>query len=191
MKLLYRLFSSVMLGALLGACSPQASKPDLPVRPQRDSIQHFSVEARIAIRQSGQSNTIRMNWAHARETDLIGFAGPLGNQLAELQRDNQGARWIGANGEREEARDADQLLARLTDTPVPLDSLALWALGRVSDQAENVQRDPDNRLLGAVDKGWTLRITRYESDAVNALPATLEIESGTLRIRLAIEAWQL
>ena len=191
MKFFYRLLSAALLGALLTACNPQGSKPDLPARPLRDNIQRFSLEARIAIKQSDSSNTLRINWEHAQDTDLIGFAGPLGNQLAELQRDKQGARWIAANGERQEARDADQLLARLTDTPVPLDSLALWALGRVSDQAENVQRDADNRLLDAIDQGWTLRISRYESDAANALPAMLEIERGSLRIRLAIEAWQL
>ncbi|GAB2895719.1 hypothetical protein GCM10027046_26260 [Uliginosibacterium flavum] len=191
MKSFYRIFSTALLCVLLAACSPQAAKQDLPARPQRESIQRFSLEARIAIRQPGSSNTIRMNWEHAHNTDLIGFAGPLGNQLAELQRDSLGARWISADGERQEARDADQLLARLTDTPLPLDSLALWALGRVSDRAENVQRDPDNRLLLATDMGWTLRISRYENDTPNALPAMLEIEHDTLRIRLAIEAWQL
>lgn len=191
MKALYRLISTVLLGAFLAACSPQETRPVLPARPQRDSIERFSLEARIAIRLPEHSNTVRMNWEHGRDTDLIGFAGPLGNQLAELQRDGLGARWISADGERQEARNADQLLARLTDTPVPLDSLALWALGRISGQASKVERDPDNRLLTAIDKGWTLRITRYESDAPNALPAALEIENGTLRIRLAIEAWQL
>lgn len=191
MKFFYCILSTTLICTLLAACSPQAVKPDLPTRPHRDSIQRFSLEARIAIKQPGSSNTIRMNWEHAPDTDLIGFAGPLGNQLAELQRDRQGARWISANGERQEAPNADLLLARLTDTPLPLDSLALWALGRVSDQAENKQLDPDNRLLLATDRGWTLRISRYESDAPNALPATLEIENGTLRVRLAIEAWQL
>jgi outer membrane lipoprotein LolB len=188
---LYRFFGAALLAALLAACGGQSTQPDLPPRPPRNAIERFTLEGRMAINQSGRSNTLRVNWEHAPERDLIGFSGPLGNQLAELQRDQQGARLIGANGEHHEAPDADQLLARLTETPVPLDSLALWALGRISAQATHLQFDPAGRLVTALDNGWMINITRYENESPNALPATLEVENENLRVKIAIEAWQL
>ncbi|MDP5241152.1 lipoprotein insertase outer membrane protein LolB [Uliginosibacterium sp. 31-16] len=175
---------------LLAACSSQP-KPDLPPRPLRDSLQKFTLEGRIAFSQSGRSSTVRLSWEHAPETDLIGFASPLGNQLAELQRDQQGARWTTSDGERYEAHSADQLLTRLTDTPIPLDSLSLWVLGRIGRQGEILERDASGRLLVAIDNNWRVRITAYESEQPNALPKSLEVEGSGLRVKLAIEAWQL
>jgi outer membrane lipoprotein LolB len=190
LTLLRHLIGIGMLGILLAGCGNQSTKPDLPVRPARETISRFGLDGRMAISQAGRSNTLRITWEHTPASDLIGFASPLGNQLAELQRDAQGARWTSADGERREAGSADQLMARLTETPVPLDSLALWVLGRVGSQAEVIQRDPFGRLLIAVEQAWTVRITSYENDSVNALPATLEAERPGLRVKLAIEAWQ-
>ena len=190
MNTLHHILGISLLAILLPACSGPSTKPDLSARPQRESLAHFVLDGRMLISQPGHSNTLRINWEHSQETDLIGFSGPLGNQLAQLQRDAQGARWISADGEHQEAGDADQLLARLTETPVPLASLALWVLGRVSPQAQNLERDPLGRLVSASDENWTVRITRYESDLPNALPALLEVEGAGLRVKLAIETWQ-
>ena len=73
---------------------------------------------------------------------------------------------------------------------MPINSLALWVLGRVTRGAP-VKRDAMGRLLESLDGGWVVRILAYETELPNALPSSLEVEQGPLRIRLAIEEWAI
>jgi outer membrane lipoprotein LolB len=174
----------------LGACSTPPSLPTEP-RPPRESIARFALDARAAIRQADRADTVRIAWEHSPEHDFLGFASPLGSVMAELQRDARGARWLTADGERFEAPRPDELLARLTTVPVPLDALAEWMLGRVTSFAKGARFDEQGRLLSAEDRGWTVQVIDYESAAAEALPALVELTRERLRIRIKIEAWRL
>lgn len=188
MKKLLAILSAYLLAAC--ASTPPAPK-EIPPRPARESVQKFALNGRVAILQGTKSNTVRMAWEHAGENDAIGFATPLGSILAELQRTRTGAVWLTADGERYEARTADRLITRLTDAPVPIDSLTLWITGRVSGKAEDIQRDPVGRIVSARDDGWDVRVTAYESELPNALPRNLEVEYPGLRLKIIVEEWLL
>lgn len=192
MRLLLRLLPLIAAG-LLAACAstPAPDAGPLPERPARDAIRQFDLTGRAVIRHAQGAETVRLMWQHSPAEDAIGFATPLGNVVSELQRDALGARWLTAAGERYEARSADQLMARLTDVPVPLDALALWVTGRVRDSARELRRDPLGRLTSAQDGEWSVAVTAYESDTPNALPRTLEASREGVAIRLAIEEWRL
>lgn len=176
---------------LLAACGTTPPPAPLEPRPPRASLQRFSLEARAVISQPQRADSLRMSWQHSPQEDYLGFASPLGHVMAELQRDAQGARWLGADGERYDAARPDELFAHLTDVPVPLDALSEWMLGRVTEQASQVRRDELGRLQTANDRGWTIRILGYESPAVDALPSVIELAFDSLRIRLKIENWSL
>ncbi|MEC5399250.1 lipoprotein insertase outer membrane protein LolB [Uliginosibacterium sp. H1] len=184
----------LLVGAALLMCAcagtPQ-KKTDIPPRPARETINAFQFDARAAIRYGQRAENVRIMWQHAPEADAIGFANPLGSVLAELQRDAQGARWITDSGERYDARTPDVLIARMTEVPVPIASLALWVVGRAGPSAQVLNRDPQGRPLSLQDKEWTISYLGYESEQPNALPSLIEAENGPLRIRLAIEEWLL
>jgi outer membrane lipoprotein LolB len=179
----FLLFAIVVLAAC--ASAPPA---EIPPRPERDTIVNFGLVGRAVIRQGARADSMRMTWEHTTTEDAMGFSTSLGMVVAELQRDANGARWITADGERYDARTADQLMARITDQPVPVNSLARWVVGRVGRTAV-ASRDAMGRLLEAEEDGWTVRVLSYESALPNALPAAVEVEHGSLRIRLAIEEW--
>ncbi|MDB5800752.1 MAG: lolB [Rhodocyclales bacterium] len=178
----------VLLAALVLSACASAPPAEIPPRPVRESILHFELAGRAIIRQGARADSMRMTWEHSPDEDAMGFSSSLGMVVAELQRNATGARWITADGERYEARSADQLLARITDQPVPIESLARWVLGRVNRNVP-ATRDSMGRLLEAVEEGWTVRILSYESERPEALPSSIEVEHGPLRIRLAIEEW--
>jgi len=192
----HRLFAWARLGlvgllaATLLACSHNPPREIPQVRPAREAIAHFELDGRMAITQDAHSNTVRVHWEHSDNADLVRFAGPLGNTLAELRRDGRGAHWEDSQGTTYDAASTDELLVHLTDMSIPLDRLSRWVLG-LSDPAMPFQRDAQGRLLSAADNGWTVRINRYESDAPSALPTLLDAEGHGLHIRLAIEDWQL
>lgn len=176
--------------ALWGCATSPAPLPSEP-RPPRAGIASFALEARAVIRQGERADSLRMAWEHSPQQDVVGFISPLGQKLAELQRDAYGARWLGADGERVEAARPDELFARLTEVPVPLDAMSEWMLGRVSTQATALRHDELGRLQSALDRGWQVQVLAYESAAADALPSRLELSHGSLRIRLAIENWSL
>lgn len=184
-----RLAAALLPLLLLAGCASTPAPEISVARPARESIRAFSVEGRMAIFQGRNSNTVRFSWEHSPERDLMGFSGPLGNQLAELRRDARGASWTDSGGERTEAPDAETLLTRLSDTPVPLASLSDWILGRAGPANTEIERDAAGRLLAARDGAWQLQVSNYESPQANALPRLLEIRGQSMRMRLAIENW--
>jgi outer membrane lipoprotein LolB len=186
-------YLSWLMPLLLAACAstPPSVPKEIPPRPARESIASFVFDGRAVVRQGQKADTVRISWQHSPQEDDIGFANPLGHVMAELQRDGTGARWTTSDGERYEARSPDPLIARLTDTPVPIDALALWVTGRTRHGAENMQFDDKGRVVQANDGGWWLSYQSYETELPNALPSVMEIRRGALQIRLAIEAWQL
>lgn len=186
-----RSYCAMLCVLLLAACASTPPAPvQIPPRPARDSIQNFGLSGRAIIRQGARADTMRMTWEHTLAEDAIGFSSSLGMVVAELQRNASGARWMTADGERFEARSADQLMARITDQPVPLEALSRWVLGRVGRGAA-ATRDSQGRLLEALDEGWAVRVLAYETELPEALPSSIEVEHGALRIRLAIEEWAL
>jgi len=193
MKFLFswaRMALAGLAAILLVACSHTPTRDPAQARPARDGIAHFELNGRMAITQGERSNTVRIHWEHTRTTDLVRFAGPLGNTLAELRRDGNGARWEDSQGATYEAANADELLVSLTNMSIPLDHLSRWVLG-LADPAMPFQNDPHGRLLSSSDNGWTVQIRRYEDESPSALPMLLDAEGHGLRIRLAIEDWQL
>ncbi|MDB5815651.1 MAG: lolB [Rhodocyclales bacterium] len=182
--------AGALLAVLVLTACASAPPAEIPQRPVRESILQFELSGRAVIRQGARADSMRLTWTHSPAEDAIGFSSALGMVVAELQRDAGGARWITADGERYEARSADQLMARITDQPVPIDALARWVLGRVGRGAP-ATRDAMGRLIEGVDEGWTVRVLAYESERPEALPSSIEVEHGPLRIRLAIEEWGL
>lgn len=192
MRRIFARFVPAAFFLLLSACVGLPSEPAaLPTRPARDSLDRFTLNGRVAILQGSRSNTVRLSWEHGTGSDTIGFASPLGSRVAELQRGPKGATWIGADGERQDAPSADLLITRLTDTPVPIDALALWVTGRTSPAAGRIVRDAEGRLLSADDQGWQVSITAYESARPDALPRNLEVAFPGLRLKLIVEEWLL
>lgn len=181
----------VLIMLVAGCAQQEIVQREVPPRPAREDIVAFSLSGRAIINRGGKADTVRLMWDHSPAFDTLGFASPIGTMLAELQRDRQGARWTSADGDTYSARSADALMARLTDTPVPIDALALWVTGRTSRDALAIRRDSHGRLVNAIDGDWTIQVLGYENDLPNALPSTLEARSSGLVIRLAIEEWQL
>ena len=179
-----------LLASALLACTVNPPKDATTVRPAREGIAHFELNGRMAITQGEHSNTVRVHWEHTASADLVRFAGPLGNTLAELRRDSSGAHWTGSDGSTYEAANTDELLVHLTDISIPLDRLSRWVLG-LPDTQMPFQNDTLGRMLSSTDNGWTVHINRYENEAPSALPTLLDAEGHGLRIRLAIEDWQL
>lgn len=159
-------------------------------RPQREAIQSFRIEGRIAVRRGGENFSARIDWQHDAAADEIIVSGPLGQGLARLSANASGAMLETSDQKRYEAADLDALSGRVFGTPLPVAGMARWALGRTSSSGAAMV-DAAGRLAGLSEQGWIIEYLRYESDAAEALPVLLRAQREDVELRLMIDLWAI
>lgn len=172
------------LAWLLTAC---ASLPAPPPRPERGSIGSFSLEGRIAARQGERPYHAGISWRHGAQEDAILLTGPLGQGIAELTRDHQGARLVTAEGRTYQAADWAALAEEVLGLTLPLKELPHWLAARVDARS----RDEQGRPRRALADGWIIDYLSYESEQPDALPTLMEMQRDDIDLRLKIDQWQI
>ena len=112
---------------------------------------------------------------------------PLGQGIAQLDRDARGARLVTADREEVTAPDWESLSARVFGFALPLAGMPRWLLGDVSPTL----RDKFGRPQAARVDGWDIRYLDYESDAADALPVLVEMQHDDIELRMKVDAWRL
>lgn len=186
MRLLLLTLCLPLLSGLVG-CAGLPAAGSLPPRPARGEIAAFAIEARIAVRQGESFHGAHLSWRHEPQRDEILVSGPLGQGIARLTRDVAGARLLAADRREYAARDLSELSEKIFGTALPLDEVARWLPGKVAD----ARTDALGRPVSALAQGWRIDYPAYESDAADALPATVELRRDDLEVKLKIDQWQI
>jgi outer membrane lipoprotein LolB len=135
-----------------------------------------------------------VRWMHRPDGDELWLSSPLGSGVARLSRDADGVELTGADGVTHRAATAEQLTRDALGWDLPLGGLEYWILGRPAPGSEptRFQRDEANgRTLRIVQNGWDIEYGRYVATPWGALPSLVTLEYGGLRIRLAVDHWDV
>lgn len=160
--------SWLVLFFLAGCATPSP----LPPRPLLAEITTFAFNGRIAVRQGDVRHYVKVDWRHAPTHDAILLATPLGQGVAEIERDAAGARLTLADQRRFVAADWGALTEQVFGFRLPLQASARWLLGEMPDV-----------------EGWRVRILERETPAPDALPTVIELERDDILVRLKIDEW--
>ena len=182
-----------LAAVVLAGCAglgPRAAPGSLP----DPAGEHFSLEGRVSVRFGDENLSGRIAWAHARDTDEINLASPLGNQLAQIVRDAGGVLLVDSQQQRHRAPDAETLTERQLGWRLPLGGLVDWVRGRPSAAGAGetgVARDAAGRLTRLDEAGWVIEFS-YDGDAAR-LPRRLIMNYSRgekpLEIRLVVDTW--
>jgi outer membrane lipoprotein LolB len=156
-------------------------------RPVRADIPAFTIDGRVSARQGATHHYANISWRHTRTLDDIVLTTPLGQGVAELNRDATGAQLKSADGKTVAEPDWEALSARVFGFELPLEGMPRWLLGDVTP----TQRDEPGRPLAAQVDGWDIHYLGYESDAADALPVLIEFRRDDIEVRLKVDSWQL
>jgi outer membrane lipoprotein LolB len=159
---------------LLAAC---AAQPDLDA-PDRlgPPLDRFAVEGRLSLRQGERSDHVQFDWRHAPESDVVLFSTPLGQGLAELGREADGA-WLKLPGQPvQHAPDLTRLALKLFGSPLPLASLADWIGGGHTE------------MQGEVD-GWLITVSESTPYRQRRLPRRIEVRRDEIELRIVVTNW--
>lgn len=173
---------------LMTACAvaPSSSVGDLPARATLDA---FSLEGRFSLRNEDKSYSGRLSWRHDRGGDQVLLSSPLGQGMAEIVSNPEGASLTASDGQVYSAADAETLTRDVLGYPLPLAQMSDWVRGTLRD-AEESAVDELGRPLSLRVAMWRIEYG-YENDDPGAVPNRLFAErvGGGLELRLRIDEW--
>ena len=145
----------------------------------------FSLSGRISIRQQETAYHGTLSWQHSVAQDDLVLAGPFGQSMAELYRDEHGAVLSLPDGAQVRAETLDALAGRLFGTPIPIAALPDWLRGIAPDAT----KDKSGRPARLVVPEWIVEWLRYGD---NGKPQLILIESSdsTVSVRLRVDSWE-
>jgi len=173
----------------LAGCASPGLRPPPADRPVAAALSRFALEGRLQVRDGERSAAVGLDWQHEAGRDDWLFTGPLGQGLARMEADADGARLRFADGRRLQAASAAELAESLLGVAAPFADLTRWVTARPGPGAAVREADGQGRLLRIVDQGWTIEYIEYMDEAPDALPRKLDIHRGEARLRLIVDGW--
>ncbi len=176
--------------ALLGACATPGAR-DIPHADaaQRQPATSFELEGRLSATDGQRAANGRLSWQHNGTGDRWTVFSPLGQIVAQLDRDPAGALLSTADGRRYRAASADQLLPELLGVDAPVDLLPRWVQATPGEGAEVRQRDALGRPTLLIEAGWRVEYPEYAAEDSAAAPRRIDLSRGDARLRLIIDRW--
>lgn len=198
-----RLFRLLPLASLvLTACAINAPKgpgksPDSPQwrQHQQDvrNLNQFQTRGAFAYLSDEQKVYARFFWQQTgQDRYRLLMTNPLGSTELSLTAQPGNVQLIDNKGQTYTATDAEEMIGRLTGMPIPLNSLRQWIIG-LPGEATDYSLDDQYRLreLNYTQNGKTWHVTwgGYTSDTKPSLPANMELNDGSQRIKLKMDNW--
>lgn len=181
------------MALLLGACA--APPPVVPVDQAAIEAGALARSGRFALRVdeiSGRQNAVQGNfaWRDDGKALVLDLTSPVGATLARVDVSPDGSALLTeANGTQTPAASADDLVARVLGSPIPVRGLRDWLRGYLPEQpaATIIERDEQGRVQAYDQSGWRVRVTAY--DAIG--PVRLDMQRnepghGLINVRLVI-----
>ncbi len=190
---------------LLVLCSctvaPPRPVPDADsatLRAEREArvqaIGEWSFNGRVAVRGADvDPRSVRMHWEASGDRHRLGFMSPLGQRLAELEFDADGATLRLPKEEPRSAGSAEALLDEALGWTPPVRGLVYWVRGLAHPDeipAQDVE-DERGRLVLLEQDGWMVEFERWDEAAGVELPRRLTLSHPRLRVRLLVDGWSL
>ena len=180
----------------VAACAPVAvrapASADMDSQAAREqvlaAITRWSFVGKVAVSQSGDGGSARIEWTQAGPDFDIRLAAPVTRQSWRLSRHGGLARLDGLAGGPREGPDAEALLQEATGWQLPVDTLAAWVRGARAGTGATFESDPQGRPALIREQGWSVEYRAWDAGSP-ALPLRVFARKDAASVRLVIERW--
>lgn len=187
------------MGALKTACAAAAAlavaacatfAPEARIVPP--SAAFFDLDGRVRVSYDGRVFSSAVRWQHAPGRDEIWLLSPMGQTLAYIVSDEDGATLATADRQRYRAASVERLTRQALGWELPLAHLQYWVQGQAAPASapEAVERDAQQRLVALTQEGWRIVFTPDPRPGHAGLPQRLDLAGGSYEIRLVIDGWR-
>src|SRR3982751_3856856 len=169
----------LLSAALMAACASVETVPPGPA---------FELAGRIAVRYQERGFSSSLRWKHDGATDEIWLTSPLGQTVAYLQSDADGATLVGSDKKEYRASSIDSLVRNAFGWRFPVADLRYWVVGEAVPGAQpiSLERDPAKRIDKLEQGDWQVAFNYATSDSKR--PSRLLVRGNDAEIRLVIDS---
>lgn len=188
---------SAVLSSLLGGCAGLVSRQPTPTPApvKLEQLDSWQARGRIGISGAESGGSGSFDWQQRGDRADVQIRGPVGVGSVRLQvrgaaADPQLELQTGDGQTLQSQAAWNELEARL-GAPVPAGSLRFWMLG-IAAPGEHQWHEADKDGVVTLEQGgWRIDYQRYSDDAGAHVPIRIRASSGTTRVRIIIDRWQL
>ena len=178
-----------LAAAAIGVVTGCARMPPAAVEPvTRTLTPHFEVVGRMAVSDGDRAASLGFEWRHDASDEWL-FVGPLGQVVARLRADAEGAVLHLGGQAPLRATSAQDLMGRVLGVAPPLAGVEAWVQGVPRPDARVRRLDEVGRPASVADAGWIIDYLEYLGPEPDARPRRLEATWGEARLKLVIDQW--
>jgi outer membrane lipoprotein LolB len=157
----------------------------------------FRLIGRVSVTGGKDSFSGGVQWHHADTSDEILLLSPLGQAMAQIQRNHEGVYLTTSEQETFYALDVETLTERVLGWRLPLIGLQYWvqSVNSPATVAE-VDRDIDGTIVAMRQDGWEISYLSHfpvpeiqTKQAQAARPKLLMLKRPGLQIKLMVDSW--
>ena len=204
-------FFLLISGALMSGCATTPSAPpspdsrpnystpsDLQIVPTKaqqhqQNLAHivdFKINGRMGVQTQGYGVSGNIHWMHSKEKDAIDLYSPLGNKMAAIVKNADGASLTSQDGTTIKAQDAETLTELTLGWRLPLSKLSDWIVGRPAQGIVSAFTfDEKGQASKFNQDGWEISYIQYQSESQPALPSKINLRNPKMNVRIIIESW--
>jgi len=170
-----------------------ATTPVLESSQSAAVLDAWQLMGRVSLTRGEEGWHASLNWQQQGDHFYLKISGPLGQGGFQLNGDDRGVVLVDADGKTFAAKDADVLLAQVTDWQLPVMGLRYWIRGLPAPGAGEAQssKDDSGRLNRLVQSGWTINYNRYQIVDDISLPDKLQLLRDDIAVRIVVDKWEL
>ncbi len=168
-----------------------ATPPPLPRGTMPAWTGNWTMQGRFSIEDGDQNVSGSIRWQHRGDVDELLLSSPLGQVLARVVRDAEGALLELPQQPPRRAADADTLTRDALGYILPVAGLAWWIQARPDPgRVFDARHDAAGRLTELRQDGWVIEYQQY-ADNLPFHPRKLRLSRDDLAIRLVTDSWGL
>lgn len=174
--------------ALLAGCAPMPPAASPSAGVYRQLAPRFELVGRLSVSDGSRAASMSLEWRHDASDEWL-FLSPLGQVVARIEADDEGATLYSGSTEPLHAASAQDLMDRVLGVSPPLDGVEAWVQGVPRPTARVRQLDEVGRPASVSDAGWIIDYLEYVGPEPDARPRRLEASWGEARLKLVIDQW--
>jgi outer membrane lipoprotein LolB len=184
-------FRAAVLALLAGLIAGCASLPVPPPLNPAGTPDAFAFSGRLAVHERDNNVTGSVHWRHEAARDDILLSTPLGQGVAQIVNDANGATLTTNDGKTYRAADAEQLTAKITGWRIPVSGLTFWLRGLPQGgSTAREERDDKGRLKLLAQDDWKIEYPAYFDAPDDALPKRIVLTRPEFELKLVIDNWE-
>lgn len=161
----------------------------------REIFADFALIGRVLVKTDKHGFSGGVHWQHTDSRDEILLFSPLGQTLAQIDREPQGVRLITSEQKTYYASDVENLTEEVLGWRLPLAGLQFWVQGtHFPLTMSEKDLDRNGRTVAIRQDGWKISYLDYFSRLVSTsdtLPRVLELSRLDFKFKLVIDNWRI